>query len=48
MTVVDRLNVSEDDNNRSVWSANCGDATADIVWTFDSVRFKSMLKAALA
>lgn len=48
MTVVDRLNVSGDDNNRSVWAANCGDATADIVWTFDSVRFKSMLKAALA
>ena len=48
MTVVDRLNVSGDDNNRSVWAANCGDATADIVWTFNSVRFKSMLKAALA
>ncbi|MGA9849176.1 MAG: nucleoside hydrolase [Roseiarcus sp.] len=48
MTVVDRLNVSGDDNNRSVWAANCGDATADIVWTFDSVRFKSMPKAALA
>jgi purine nucleosidase len=48
MTVVDRLNVSGDDNNRAVWAANGADAAADIVWTFDSARFKSMLKAALA
>ena len=48
MTVVDRLNVSGDDTNRHVWSAQAGEAGADIVWTFDSVRFKSMLKAALA
>jgi purine nucleosidase len=48
MTVVDRLNVSGDDINRQVWSAQAGEAGADIVWTFDSARFKSMLKAALA
>ncbi len=48
MTVVDRLNVSGDDNNRAVWTAQAGDGDADVVWTFDSARFKSMLKAALA
>ena len=48
MTVVDRLNVSGDDNNRSVWAARRRRDDADIVWTFDSARFKSMLKAALA
>ena len=48
MTVVDRLNVAHDDNNKSIWSAHAGDGSADIVWTFDSARFKSMLKAALA
>jgi purine nucleosidase len=48
MTVVDRLNVSGDDTNRHVWSAQGGEMGADIVWTFDSARFKSMLTAALA
>ena len=48
MTVVDRLNVAHDDSNRQVWSAHGGETGADIVWTFDSARFKSMLKAALA
>jgi purine nucleosidase len=47
MTVVDRLNVSGDDSNRKVWSGQAGEAGADIVWTFDSARFKAMLKAAL-
>ncbi len=48
MTVVDRLSVSGDDNNRAVWAAQGGEAAADIVWTFDSARFKAMLLAALA
>jgi len=48
MTVVDRLNVANDDNNRHVWALQGGDAGADIVWTFDSTRFKAMLRAALA
>ena len=48
MTVVDRLNVSGDDINRAVWAAQGGETGADVVWTFDSARFKSMLKAALA
>ena len=49
MTVVDRLDVAADDNNRQTWSAalNSG-ATADVCWTFDSARFKAMLKRALA
>jgi purine nucleosidase len=49
MTVVDRLNVSADANNAEVWCAATGEHEgADIVWTFDSGRFKAMLKAALA
>ncbi len=48
MTVVDRLGVAQDDNNRAVWAAQAGERQADIVWTFDSARFKSMLKAAVA
>src|SRR5271166_3085720 len=48
MTVVDRLNVSDDDNNRAVWGAAAGEsAGAYIVWTFDSTKFKAMLKGAL-
>jgi len=48
MTIVDRLNVSEDENNAQVWKAQASDAKADVVWTFDSAKFKAMLKAALA
>jgi len=48
MTVVDRLNVTGDDNNAPVWKAQASDRAADIVWSFDSGRFKAMLKAALA
>jgi purine nucleosidase len=49
MTVVDRLGVSTDPINRHVWDPAAGEgAGADILWTFDSAKFKSMLKAALA
>ncbi len=49
MTVVDRLNVAADDNNRQAWSATLkSGAKADVCWTFDSARFKAMLKQALA
>ena len=48
MTVVDRLGVSRDAVNRTVWAAHAGDSEADVVWTFDSAKFKAMLKAALA
>jgi len=48
MTVVDRLGVSSDAVNGHVWGAAAGEsAGADILWTFDSAKFKSMLKAAL-
>jgi purine nucleosidase len=49
MTVVDRLGVSADDNNRQTWrAALASGAKADVCWTFDSARFKAMLKRALA
>jgi purine nucleosidase len=49
MTVVDRLGVSADATNAEVWDAAAGESTgADILWTFDSARFKTMLKEALA
>ncbi len=49
MTVVDRLGVNSDAINGPVWGAAAGEsAGADILWTFDSAKFKSMLKAALA
>ena len=49
MTVVDRLGVNSDAINGPVWGPAAGEsAGADIVWTFDSARFKAMLKAALA
>ena len=48
MTVVDRLGVNSDAINGPVWGAAAGEsAGADIVWTFDSSKYKSMLRAAL-
>ena len=48
MTVVDRLNVSGDENNAEVWKAAAGESEgADILWTLDARRFKAMLRAAL-
>jgi len=49
MTVVDRLGVSADDNNRATWSATLASgAKIDVCWAFDSARFKAMLKQSLA
>ena len=49
MTVVDRLNVSADDNNKVAWrDALTARVKADICWTFDSRAYKAMLKRALA
>ena len=49
MTVVDRLGVNSDAINGHVWGAAAGEsAGADILWTFNSAKFKSMLNAALA
>ena len=42
MTVVDRLNVAGDDNNREVWAAES--AGADVLWILDAAKFKAMLK----
>jgi purine nucleosidase len=46
MTVVDRLNVSNDERNRGEWSA-AGDATTSVVWKIDVPRWKQLLFAAL-
>jgi purine nucleosidase len=49
MTIVDRLDVAADDNNREAWrGALKAGAKADVLWTFDSAAFKAMLKRALA
>jgi purine nucleosidase len=49
MTVVDRLNVSGDENNALVWRARAGGQDGvDVLWTLDARRFKAMLKTALA
>jgi purine nucleosidase len=49
MTLVDRLNVASDDNNRQTWrAALASGAKADVCWTFDGARFKALLKRALA
>ncbi len=49
MTVVDRLGVNSDAINGHVWGAAAGEsAGADILWTFDSAKFKAMLTTALA
>jgi purine nucleosidase len=48
MTVVDRLNVNHDANNRAAWGdALAAGYKADICWTFDAGAYKAMLKRAL-
>ena len=48
MTIVDRLNVAHDENNRGAWAdALAAGVKADICWTFDAPRYKAMLKRAL-
>ena len=49
MTIVDRLNVAHDENNRGPWAdALAAGNKADICWTFDAAAYKAMLKRALA
>jgi purine nucleosidase len=49
MTVVDRLNVAHDANNRAAWKrALDARATTDVCWTLDARRFKAMMSGALA
>jgi purine nucleosidase len=48
MTVVDRLNVAEDDRNRVLWAQVLGKKVkAKVCWNMDSARWKSALFAAL-
>jgi inosine-uridine nucleoside N-ribohydrolase len=48
MTVVDRLNVAQDERNRHVWSAQlAAGRKARILWTIDNARWKQSLFAAL-
>jgi hypothetical protein len=48
MTVVDRLNVADDQRNRAVWKSSiAGGHKAKILWTIDNARWKQALYASL-
>jgi purine nucleosidase len=48
-TVVDRLNVTDDDRNRGVWSKLRGrPRNVSVCWTIDIARWKALLYQALA
>jgi purine nucleosidase len=48
MTVVDHLNVAENERNRKVWAEPlAGGYKAKIIWTIDNARWKRALYAAL-
>ena len=48
MTIVDRLNVADDNSNRGAWrDALAAGVKTDICWTFDAGAYKAMLKRAL-
>jgi purine nucleosidase len=48
MTIVDRLIVAQDANNRGVWApASANGPKTDVCWTLDTARFKVMLMRAL-
>jgi purine nucleosidase len=47
MTVVDRLNVAEDDRNRAVWTPALQGRKASVCWSIDNKRWKEALYAAL-
>jgi purine nucleosidase len=46
MTVVDRLNVADDERNRTVWEAALG-KKAKVCWAIDNARWKKALYSAL-
>jgi inosine-uridine nucleoside N-ribohydrolase len=47
-TVVDRLNVANDERNRDVWAASLAAGhQAKVFWTIDNVRWKQALYATL-
>jgi purine nucleosidase len=47
MTVVDRLNVAQDERNRAVWAPALGGRKAKVCWSIDNQRWKEALYAAL-
>jgi len=47
MTVVDRLNVAQDERNRDVWKPVVKGRKAKVYWTMDTARWKKALFAAL-
>jgi purine nucleosidase len=47
MTVVDRLNVAQDERNRAVWMPALGGRKAKVCWSIDNQRWKEALYAAL-
>jgi purine nucleosidase len=48
MTVVDRLNVADDERNREVWASSlAAGRKAKVFWTIDNVRWKQALRSAL-
>jgi len=47
MTLVDRLNVADDERNKSVWSGALASRKPRVYWTIDNARWKQALDAAL-
>jgi purine nucleosidase len=47
MTVVDRLNVADDERNRDVWEPAIRKGRARVCWTIDNQRWKAALYSAL-
>jgi purine nucleosidase len=47
MTVVDRLNVAEDERNKAVWAPAIKNSRARVCWTIDNRRWKEALYRAL-
>jgi purine nucleosidase len=47
MTIVDRLNVADDERNRAVWEAAFEGRKAKVCWSIDNERWKESLYAAL-
>jgi hypothetical protein len=48
MTVVDRLNVEDDERNRDVWASRLAAGQKAKVWTIDNVRWKRALYGTLS
>jgi purine nucleosidase len=48
MTVVDRLNVAEDERNRELWATTLQAPKAKVCWRLDNIRWKAALYKALS